>query len=142
MKANQEEYNRKLVKIIYEVLLLHHGPIHKFELSVDFVSSRVSLREGQSQEEYDRRLVKIIYEVLLLHGPIHKFEMSVDLVSSRDIDTWILFLTRNGIKEIILEKWEGREYKLPTCLFSCEGITRLKLHRCIVRVCLLTSLHV
>ncbi|WOL12089.1 F-box/FBD/LRR-repeat protein [Canna indica] len=84
------------------------------------------------QREYNQRLVKIIDQVLLLHrGPIHKFELSVDMESSSDVDRWILFLSRNDIREIIIEFWTGEMYKLPSCLFSCEGITHIQLQRCI-----------
>ncbi|WOL11181.1 F-box/FBD/LRR-repeat protein [Canna indica] len=90
------------------------------------------LDDTEIEWEYNHRLVKIIDQVLLLHcGPIHKFELSLDMESCSDVDRWILFLSRNGIREIIIEFWMGEQYQLPSCLFSCEGITHLQLQWCI-----------
>lgn len=87
--------------------------------------------ENQTQTEYDSKLVKIVDQVLLLHrGPIHKFKLSTDLERCTDIDRWILFLSRNGIREFIVDKWRGQMYKVPSCLFSCQEITHLELYKC------------
>ncbi|XP_042469992.1 F-box/FBD/LRR-repeat protein At1g13570-like [Zingiber officinale] len=87
-----------------------------------------------SQVNFDRKLVDIIHQVLLLHqGPIHRFELSIQLRNSKDIDGWLLFLSRNDIREIILHRWEGEVYKLPSCLLSCKGLRSLSLHRCMFR---------
>ncbi|POO03186.1 LRR domain containing protein [Trema orientale] len=80
----------------------------------------------------------VVDHVLLLHfGPIHKFELSVTglfSVSLADsvIDRWILHLSRSFIKEIILNIDTGRKYKVPSCLFSCQSLTNLVLHHCLV----------
>lgn len=87
--------------------------------------------KGLPQTEFDQKFVKIVDHILLLHhGPIHKFTLSIDLGSCTDIDRWILFLSRNGIKKFTLDKWKGHIYKLPSCLFSCADITYLELYRC------------
>ncbi|KAK9277639.1 hypothetical protein L1049_007185 [Liquidambar formosana] len=80
----------------------------------------------------ERNIVKFITRVLLLHkGPIHKFHLSTSyLESCPDIDQWILFLSRNDIKELILELGEGEWFRVPSCLFSCRKLTRLELFRC------------
>lgn len=77
-------------------------------------------------------IVKFITRVLLLHkGPIHKFQISNSyLQSCPDIDQWILFLSRNDIKELVLELGEGEWLRVPSCLFSCGKLTRLELFRC------------
>ncbi|ONK79327.1 uncharacterized protein A4U43_C01F5240 [Asparagus officinalis] len=85
---------------------------------------------GGMQMELDKKIVKTVDHILLLHhGPIHKFTLSIDLESSSDIDRWILFLSRNGIKEFSLLKWRGQLYKLPSYFFSWD-ITYLELYRC------------
>ncbi|KAK9912642.1 hypothetical protein M0R45_036495 [Rubus argutus] len=56
--------------------------------------------------------VKIVDHVLHSHiGPIHKFKLSHHhLEATSDIDRWILHLSRNAIKEFILEIWTRRRY--------------------------------
>ncbi|XP_028081119.1 F-box/FBD/LRR-repeat protein At1g13570-like isoform X2 [Camellia sinensis] len=77
-------------------------------------------------------LAKFITRFLFLHdGPIHKFSLSsAYLQSSPDIDQWLLFLSRNGIKELVLELGEGEWFRAPSCLFFCRKLTRLELIRC------------
>ncbi|GMP83053.1 hypothetical protein CsSME_00037118 [Camellia sinensis var. sinensis] len=77
-------------------------------------------------------LAKFITRFLFLHdGPIHKFSLSsAYLQSSPDIDQWLLFLSRNDIKQLILELGEGEWFRAPSCLFSCRRLTRLELIRC------------
>ncbi|KAL7170808.1 hypothetical protein ACSBR2_035642 [Camellia fascicularis] len=71
-------------------------------------------------------LAKFITRFLFLHdGPIHKFSLSsAYLQSSPDIDQWLLFLSRNDIKELILELGEGEWFRALSCLFSCRKLTR------------------
>ncbi|XP_077225903.1 F-box/FBD/LRR-repeat protein At1g13570-like [Tasmannia lanceolata] len=78
--------------------------------------------------------VKIVYYVLFNHrGPIRKFKCSRYLPSSSDFDQWLLFLSKQGIEEIILEFF-GRDYKLPSSLFSCQEMHHLRLRRCIFNI--------
>ncbi|GMH01836.1 hypothetical protein Nepgr_003675 [Nepenthes gracilis] len=80
----------------------------------------------------ENNLIKFITHVLLLHrGPIHKFKLSTSyLQSCPDIDQWILFLSRNDIRELSLELGEGDWFRVPSCLFSCKKLTHLDLFRC------------
>lgn len=80
----------------------------------------------------EKNLVNFITRTLFLHqGPIHKFQLSTSyLQSCPDIDQWILFLSRNGIKELVLELGEGEWFRVPSCLFHCKKLTRLELFRC------------
>jgi hypothetical protein len=78
------------------------------------------------------KLSRIIDHVLLLHsGPIKKFKLSHrELIGVTDIDRWTLHLTRRPVKEFVLEIWKGQRYKIPTCLFSCQGLHHLELFNC------------
>ncbi|XP_050221212.1 F-box/FBD/LRR-repeat protein At1g13570-like [Mercurialis annua] len=78
------------------------------------------------------RLLKFITSALFLHqGPIHKFQLSTSyLQCCPDIDQWLLFLSRRGIKELVLELGEGEWFRVPSCLFNCGKLTRLELTRC------------
>ncbi|XP_077228556.1 F-box/FBD/LRR-repeat protein At1g13570-like [Tasmannia lanceolata] len=74
--------------------------------------------------------VNIVDQVLLHHrGPIHKFECSDYLPPCSDLDRWMVFLSRQGIKELILNFYGG-VYKLPACLFSCQELYHLRLLLC------------
>ncbi|OMO72271.1 hypothetical protein COLO4_27737 [Corchorus olitorius] len=77
-------------------------------------------------------LVKFITRALFLHqGPIHKFQLTTNyLQCCPDIDQWLLFLSRNDIKELVLELGEGEWFRVPSCLFNCRKLTRLELFRC------------
>lgn len=86
---------------------------------------------------YDRpnsenNLVNFITRCLFLHdGPIHKFVLYTSfLQSSPDIDQWLLFLSRMGIKELSIELGEGEWFRAPSCLFTCSKLTYLDLVRC------------
>ncbi|GER31900.1 F-box family protein [Striga asiatica] len=78
------------------------------------------------------KIVNFITRCLFLHeGPIHKFSLcSSYLQSSPDIDQWLLFISRKGVKELILELGEGEWFRAPSSVFSCKNLTRLELYRC------------
>lgn len=80
----------------------------------------------------EKSLIDFITRALFLHkGPIHKFQLSTTyLQCCPDIDQWILFLSRNDIKELVLELGEGEWFRVPACLFYCKRLTRLDLFRC------------
>ena len=79
--------------------------------------------------------VKIVDRVLLLHiGPIHKFKLTLEnFVATSDIDIWILHLSRNSIKTLILQIGRGGRYTIPSCLFSCQELFRLELSHCLLK---------
>lgn len=81
------------------------------------------------------RLIKFITHALLLHnGPIHKFKICTSILQScPDIDQWLLFLSRNDVRELTLVLGEGdlgEWFRVPSCLFSCNKLTFLELCRC------------
>ncbi|KAL8150236.1 hypothetical protein V2J09_020044 [Rumex salicifolius] len=73
-----------------------------------------------------------ITQVLFLHkGPIHKFELDVPLFdSSLNIDQWLLFLSRNGIKMLILNFYNDNYLQVHSSLYSCPNLTHLELFQC------------
>ncbi|XVE91725.1 hypothetical protein REPUB_Repub01dG0035700 [Reevesia pubescens] len=91
-----------------------------------------------SKPEYmildEDKLVQVIYKILLQHkGPIHKFSLSVQSMRKySDVDQWINFLSRNGIREFILEFFFGNRYKIHSRLFSCVNLKELRLRTCII----------
>nr|XP_011457830.1 PREDICTED: F-box/FBD/LRR-repeat protein At1g13570-like [Fragaria vesca subsp. vesca] len=80
-------------------------------------------------------IVNIVDHVLLAHiDPVEKFLPSYrfDKLSSRDIDRWVLHLSRNSVKQIMLDNRKAPLYKLPSCFFSCQDMTRLDLCHCML----------
>ncbi|KAF8407752.1 hypothetical protein HHK36_006888 [Tetracentron sinense] len=79
------------------------------------------------------KLVNFIDRLLLLHkGPLLKFELSLCLVNDSFFDAWILFLSRNGVKELTLKVRGEKPYRFPYSFFSCQAITDLNLQHCIL----------
>ncbi|XP_021755473.1 F-box/FBD/LRR-repeat protein At1g13570-like [Chenopodium quinoa] len=80
----------------------------------------------------ENKLIKFITHALFLHkGPIHKFKICTSILQScPDIDQWLLFLSRNDVRELTLELSDGEWFRVPTCLFSFKKLTLLELCRC------------
>ncbi|PWA96385.1 F-box domain, Leucine-rich repeat domain, L domain-like protein [Artemisia annua] len=78
-----------------------------------------------------------LYRLLIhLKGPITKFVLDVnpELLDNEDINHWILFVSRNGIKDLTLEYFDrDHPFKLPTQLYSCMQLEHLKLEHCCFR---------
>ncbi|XP_077225007.1 F-box/FBD/LRR-repeat protein At1g13570-like [Tasmannia lanceolata] len=64
-------------------------------------------------------------------GSIHKFKCIRCPPACSDFDRWVLFLSRHGIKELILDFYGAELYKLPSCFFSCQELYNLRLESCI-----------
>lgn len=80
--------------------------------------------------------VRIINHVIFFHnGPISKFVLhipNVFLDSFQEIDQWLLFLSRHGVRELELIN-SNRRYKLPSYVFSCLELRTLTLKNCIFK---------
>ncbi|RXH97943.1 hypothetical protein DVH24_010268 [Malus domestica] len=78
----------------------------------------------------------IVDHVLLGHiSPIYRFRIIHSRPQvCRDIDRWILHLSRNSIKELLLNiKCSGHRHKMPSCLFSCQDLIYLVLYNCLLQ---------
>ncbi|KAJ0837873.1 putative F-box domain, FBD domain, leucine-rich repeat domain superfamily [Helianthus annuus] len=53
-----------------------------------------------------------------------------DISDADDMDNWILFLSRRGLKDLTLMSWDANPLELPACLFSCVELKHLKLRNC------------
>ncbi|KAK4366854.1 hypothetical protein RND71_014734 [Anisodus tanguticus] len=91
-----------------------------------------------------------IDEILLHHlGDIVKFDLHVPaalLSSYADVDRWMLYVTRNGVKKLTLDMPDSNTYKLPSCnlkTLHLEGITFEQTTKfCIINAPLLITLDV
>ncbi|WMV53147.1 hypothetical protein MTR67_046532 [Solanum verrucosum] len=81
------------------------------------------------------KFTKIMYQLLSLHeGPITKFTLDVvHLASCPEIDNFIYFLSRNDIQHLVLNLSLGKEYKLPSSLFTCLQLRHLSLCYCSIQ---------
>ncbi|KAM0030759.1 putative F-box domain-containing protein [Helianthus debilis subsp. tardiflorus] len=70
---------------------------------------------------------------LLLHlsGAITKFVLCInDVLDAEDINHWILFLSRKGIKDLTIRNRDETPLMLPTHLFSCLVLKHVHLFNC------------
>ncbi|KAK9051161.1 hypothetical protein SSX86_027787 [Deinandra increscens subsp. villosa] len=84
----------------------------------------------------ENRYGEIISRLLLhLKGVISKFVLYIDqqtypILEDEHIANWILFLSRKGIKDLIIQNILDQPLKLPTHLFTCVELKHLKLVNC------------
>ncbi|AES59149.2 F-box/FBD-like domain protein, partial [Medicago truncatula] len=103
-----------------------------------FDSRCVSTAISKDPSVIESKFLRIVDHVLLLHsGPINKFEVSdsyrdiiIDVNAMADIDRWIRHLTGRHIKEFVLDICFDQRYKIPSSLFSCQGLHHLDLNYC------------
>ncbi|XP_062022448.1 F-box/FBD/LRR-repeat protein At1g13570-like [Rosa rugosa] len=77
---------------------------------------------------------KVVDHVLLSHiGPISKFQLTQGSKDIKDIDRWILHLSRHPINELILKFSVRPRYKMPSCMFSCQDLSHLNLNNCLLK---------
>ncbi|XP_031113419.1 F-box/FBD/LRR-repeat protein At1g13570-like isoform X2 [Ipomoea triloba] len=76
-------------------------------------------------------------EILLQHiGPILTFYVDIsDVHMSQypNIDRWILYLSRNGLRELRMKNSGVSLYALPSYIFLCEELKHLALCNCIFK---------
>ncbi|EPS68152.1 hypothetical protein M569_06621, partial [Genlisea aurea] len=73
-----------------------------------------------------------ITKLLFVHnGPVHKFSISTPHLNiGPEIDQWLLFVSRKDIRELVIELKDGSWITVPSCIFSCDKLTRLELSMC------------
>ncbi|XP_031114206.1 F-box/FBD/LRR-repeat protein At1g13570-like [Ipomoea triloba] len=81
--------------------------------------------------------VGIVNDILLQHtGPILTFGVDISLVDMTrypNIDLWILYLSRNGLRDLTVENSSPDLYALPSYVFLCQELTVLDLSNCIFK---------
>lgn len=91
--------------------------------------------DNQLDDRSRRHIESVVDQVLLLHlGPVDTFKLSMrEHISNSAISQWILHLSRNSIKQLILKSWNGnhasgRASPISSLLFSCRDLTHLELY--------------
>ncbi|XP_071704189.1 F-box/FBD/LRR-repeat protein At1g13570-like [Rutidosis leptorrhynchoides] len=82
--------------------------------------------------------VRNIINILLfrLQGPVTKFVLYIPddkVLDVEDINNWVMFLSRKGVKEFILKNMHETTLKLSTCIFFCAELESLTLYNCSIR---------
>ncbi|GJY37751.1 F-box/FBD/LRR-repeat protein-like protein [Tanacetum coccineum] len=78
---------------------------------------------------------KIISRLLLhLKGPITKFVLEIQKgcypeIDEEDINNWLLFLSRKGLKQLTLINHEDHSFRLTSHIFSCLELSHLELYK-------------
>ncbi|RWR81129.1 F-box/FBD/LRR-repeat-like protein isoform X1 [Cinnamomum micranthum f. kanehirae] len=89
----------------------------------DLVFDNDCLMEGASEMEH----AHVVNQVLKHHvGPICKFSCMFGVPSCSDIDRWVVFLSRNGIKKLTLTT-KAYANDVPSSIFYCQELTHLEL---------------
>ncbi|KAJ0683212.1 putative F-box domain, FBD domain, leucine-rich repeat domain superfamily [Helianthus annuus] len=86
------------------------------------------LRKSEGKNNH----VGVISRLLLhLSGGITKFVLCInDVLDAEDINHWILFLSRKGIKDLTIRNGDETPLMLPTHLFSCLELKHVHLFNC------------
>ncbi|CAM8907452.1 unnamed protein product [Rhodiola kirilowii] len=99
----------------------------------EFVDDVICRRtRGQGEPAMKHEYSNIIGKILLLHlGPIHKFVLHIPYFfegkSLLDLSSWMLFISQNDVKEIIIEDKYTPKFGLPIYVFQCDKLQHLKL---------------
>ncbi|XP_055815847.1 F-box/FBD/LRR-repeat protein At1g13570-like [Solanum dulcamara] len=79
-----------------------------------------------------------IDKILLQHiGDIVTFDLDMSglqLSLCPAIDRWILYATRNSVKKLKLNMPKDSPFKVPSYIFNCPTLTKLKLFNCVVKL--------
>lgn len=83
---------------------------------------------------YDwQRKNNIINSVLFNHiGPVHKFKLCIPecvLGHELNFSPWISFLSRIGVKKVIISNW-GSFVPMPSHIFACKELVQLRIEYC------------
>ncbi|XP_071718661.1 F-box/FBD/LRR-repeat protein At1g13570-like [Rutidosis leptorrhynchoides] len=68
-------------------------------------------------------------------GPLLKLHLHIpkmDLDSFQEVDQWILSLSRDGVRKLVLIN-KNRRYQLPCYFFRCQELRMLELENCIIK---------
>ncbi|XP_027153744.1 F-box/FBD/LRR-repeat protein At1g13570-like [Coffea eugenioides] len=95
------------------------------------------VRGNRSAIEFQQYYVKTVSKILFQHiGPILKFDLQVPdlpLDEYSVIDQWLLFLSRQGPEELILNNSDRIPYCVPSCIFSCPKLIKVHISKCICK---------
>ncbi|XP_048422449.1 F-box/FBD/LRR-repeat protein At1g13570-like isoform X2 [Pyrus x bretschneideri] len=97
--------------------------------------TRLQFDNRRTSSQNHTTFAKIVDHVLQgLVGPINMFEVTLSgYQASEDIDRWIIHLSRNSIKELVLNLHTQHIYNVSSYLFSCQNLIYLALLNCLLQ---------
>ncbi|RWR80786.1 F-box/FBD/LRR-repeat-like protein isoform X1 [Cinnamomum micranthum f. kanehirae] len=106
--------------------------MHNWVSIPDIVFDKDCFIKGALKTEH----ANVVDQVLLGHvGPIRTFSCTPYVPRSSDIYRWIPFLSRNGIKNLILAgNVVADRYDVPSSIFYCQELCHLELSDCMLKV--------
>ncbi|XP_044973539.1 F-box/FBD/LRR-repeat protein At1g13570-like isoform X1 [Hordeum vulgare subsp. vulgare] len=79
------------------------------------------------------KFITLVDMVLLLHkGIIEEFDISGNKSYHDEFGRWMLMLSRRSPKSVIIKLNSGPRYRIPSYLFSIDGLMSLELENCII----------
>ncbi|XP_022877056.1 F-box/FBD/LRR-repeat protein At1g13570-like [Olea europaea var. sylvestris] len=85
------------------------------------------------------RIDKVINKILLQRtGLVLKFLLDLSCINSSkysDVDQWLIFLSRNGLKKLALlySETPAKPYRFPSYVFSCPSLKHMALHNVVIK---------
>ena len=93
--------------------------------------------DGKFMEEIEYDFYNIVDNIILQHvGSIVKFvlDLSTIFCDHRNLDLWLLYVTKKDVKELTLNNYTHNTYTLTFDIFSCSTLKYLDIINCIVNL--------
>lgn len=137
---------RNIIDLILERLSIHEaaqmGVLSKtwwdiWETNPHLVFDKLFFMMRSTRNSHPSENSRIISNILFAHnGPILNFNLHIPprslFLRCLDKDLWIKNLSKNRVRNLELINSEPFPYQIPSSLFSCSDLTRLKLVHCIL----------
>ncbi|XP_076959805.1 F-box/FBD/LRR-repeat protein At1g13570-like [Bidens hawaiensis] len=82
--------------------------------------------------------IRTTNHIMINHkGPILKCVLhlpkNIDFDSFQEVDQWMVFLSRKNVKILNIKNSNHKIYRVPSSVFSCQGLRQLALRNCIFK---------
>ncbi|CAM8904511.1 unnamed protein product [Rhodiola kirilowii] len=99
----------------------------------EFLADVISPSMEGDDERMDLEYNNIVRRILLLHlGPVRKVVLFIPYFAHtfpcEFLSSWMPFISRTEVKELIIENHHSLEFRLPSDIFHCNELQHLKLN--------------
>ncbi|XP_076944896.1 F-box/FBD/LRR-repeat protein At1g13570-like [Bidens hawaiensis] len=82
--------------------------------------------------------IRTTNHIMINHkGPVSKFVLhlpkNIAFDSFQEVDQWMVLLSRKNVKILNIKNSNHKIYRVPSSVFSCQGLRRLALRNCIFK---------